>query len=102
MHAGLLPKQFDSSAGGTRAAPVELNSENRKDDRLVLPNLSQCGAFVALQGHERVDSTWRAVARHAFLENSAARFPYRAFWLPGWEAKLPWSAYVAYVSSDCL
>ena len=69
----------------------------------MLPDLRRCGAFVTIEGHEAVDEgVWTAVARHKFLENSKARFPYRAFWFPGWDARLPWSSYVAYVSSECL
>jgi hypothetical protein len=83
---GLLPKAFSRQAGGTRAAPVELNSENRKDSRLVLTSTEACAIFVGLADEGPV-SNFTAIFHASFLENSRSHFPHRAFWLPGWTAK---------------
>ena len=94
-HAGLLPKAFSAADGGTQAAPAELNNENQPDARLVLPSIDTCDVLVGLAGewdlarHGNIITVFEA----PFLENACAQFPYRAFWLPGWESRNVMSKY---------
>jgi hypothetical protein len=99
--AGLLPKAFNKSDKGTRAAPAELNNQNQKDSLLVQSGFDRCAVFVDLGKAGHPGTGWSIAFEHPFLENSRAHFPWRAFWLPGVSASLPWSRYVVFRRDEC-
>ena len=97
---GLLPKAYSAAAGGTRAAPPELNGRNRKSAALVLTDASACAFLVGLPapgqrvtGDVEDAGVWRLLREAPFVDHSRSRFPWRSFWLPGAAARNTWGRY---------
>jgi hypothetical protein len=101
VYSGLLPKAFSRNGKGTREAPPELNNRNRKDLRLVRQGLDRCSLYVGLEGESHPGNGWTVAFEYPFLESSRAKFPLRAFWLPGASIQLPWSRYLVYSRGHC-
>eukprot|EP00873_Tetraselmis_striata_P005503 jgi/Tetstr1/425767/TSEL_001552.t1 len=87
---GLLPKEFSGEAGGTAAAPVELNDKNQPDDRLYV-DAAECDYFVGLAEHregpaaswrEAASAGWQALAELPFVETSQSPALFRALYVP--------------------
>ena len=87
---GLLPRHFDDAAGGTRAAPRQLNDDNREEPENYWSSAEKCEYAVTLQdGDTWLDGEvlgskkdWEIVAEKDFLDASKSPPLTRAFYIP--------------------
>lgn len=91
---GLLPLPFNSTLGGTSAAPSYFNNKNKASDEQYLRNLEACTFLVELELQRPYPSrgsdlsTWEAVAVLPYLDRELSPATYRSFFIPYlWERK---------------
>ncbi|KAL2466775.1 Dol-P-Man:Man(6)GlcNAc(2)-PP-Dol alpha-1 [Abeliophyllum distichum] len=91
---GLLPFPFNSTLGGTSAAPSYFNNKNKASDRQYLQNLEKCTFLVELQLQRPYLSrgsdlnTWEVVAALPYLDRELSPSKYRSFFIPYlWQQK---------------
>ncbi|XP_031106851.1 dol-P-Man:Man(6)GlcNAc(2)-PP-Dol alpha-1,2-mannosyltransferase [Ipomoea triloba] len=85
---GLLPFPFNSSLGGTSAAPSYFNNKNKASDKQYLANPEECTFLVELQlkrpfmtrGSDH--SKWEVVAALPYLDRELSPPLYRSFFIP--------------------
>ncbi|KAG7673727.1 hypothetical protein Ndes2437B_g01890 [Nannochloris sp. 'desiccata'] len=88
---GLLPRAFDDTQGGTRAAPRQLNDQNKREPENYLESADTCDYAVTLRDGSNVwldggvlgsENDWEVIATKPFLD--AGRSPpfTRAFYIP--------------------
>jgi len=109
---GLLPAHFDDSMGGTRAAPPQLNDQNRsapenywetaeKCDYVVTlgPNLEDSGEnnlFRWIDAHVLGSpEDWEVLAEGRFIDSTTSPALTRAFFIPG--VSTAWNTWQRYV-----
>ncbi|KAL4423801.1 hypothetical protein ABPG75_001102 [Micractinium tetrahymenae] len=88
---GLLPRQFDASQGGTRAAPRQFNDRNREEPDNYWPSAANCSYVVTLRDRASgslIDelgdlAAWEEVAALPFLDAAHSPALTRAFYIPG-------------------
>ncbi|KAB2605557.1 dol-P-Man:Man(6)GlcNAc(2)-PP-Dol alpha-1,2-mannosyltransferase-like [Pyrus ussuriensis x Pyrus communis] len=85
---GLLPFPFNSTLGGTAAAPPYLNNKNKASDLQYLRDLDQCTFLVKLQLSRPFPSrgsdlsTWEVIGALPYLDRELSRAKYRSFFIP--------------------
>ncbi|XP_048442614.1 dol-P-Man:Man(6)GlcNAc(2)-PP-Dol alpha-1,2-mannosyltransferase-like isoform X3 [Pyrus x bretschneideri] len=85
---GLLPFPFNSTLGGTAAAPPYLNSKNKASDLQYLRDLDQCTFLVELQLSRPFPSrgsdlsTWEVIGALPYLDRELSPAKYRSFFIP--------------------
>ncbi|KAK9937864.1 hypothetical protein M0R45_014631 [Rubus argutus] len=85
---GLLPFPFNSTLGGTAAAPPYLNNKNKASDKQYLRDLKQCTFLVELQLNRPYpsrgsdSSTWEVIAALPYLDRELSPAKYRSFFIP--------------------
>lgn len=85
---GLLPLPFNSTLGGTSAAPSYFNNKNKASDEQYLRNLEACTFLVELELQRPYPSrgsdlsTWEAVAVLPYLDRELSPATYRSFFHP--------------------
>jgi alpha-1,2-mannosyltransferase len=87
---GLLPRAFDDSHGGTRAAPRQLNDQNRREPENYWEDSENCDYAVTLRdsngwldgGVLGLENKWEVVAREPFLDAGQSWPLTRAFYIP--------------------
>lgn len=85
---GLLPFPFNSTLGGTSAAPSYFNNKNKASDEQYLRDLSACTLLVELHlkrpfAYRGSDlSTWEVVAALPYLDRELSPPLYRSFFIP--------------------
>ena len=87
---GLLPRAFDDAQGGTRAAPPQLNDENKSEPDNYWTSSEKCDYAVTLRdgngwldgGVLGAESTWKVVATQPFLDAGQSPALTRAFYIP--------------------
>ncbi|KAA8526762.1 hypothetical protein F0562_009009 [Nyssa sinensis] len=91
---GLLPFPFNSTLGGTSAAPPYFNNKNKASDEQYLRELENCTFLVELQLQRPFPSrgsdlsTWEAVAALPYLDRELSPPLYRSFFIPNlWQQK---------------
>ncbi|WKA11999.1 hypothetical protein VitviT2T_029440 [Vitis vinifera] len=91
---GLLPLPFNSTLGGTSAAPSYFNNKNKASDEQYLRNLEACTFLVELELQRPYPSrgsdlsTWEAVAVLPYLDRELSPATYRSFFIPYlWERR---------------
>ncbi|KAJ9671458.1 hypothetical protein PVL29_025256 [Vitis rotundifolia] len=91
---GLLPLPFNSTLGGTSAAPSYFNNKNKAADEQYLHNLEACTFLVELELQRPYPSrgsdlsTWEAVAVLPYLDRELSPATYRSFFIPYlWQRK---------------
>ncbi|KAF7836649.1 dol-P-Man:Man(6)GlcNAc(2)-PP-Dol alpha-1,2-mannosyltransferase [Senna tora] len=85
---GLLPFPFNSTLGGTAAAPPYFNNKNIASDEQYLHDINACTFLVELQlkrpyltlGSDL--STWEAIAALPYLDRELSPAKYRSFFIP--------------------
>ncbi|KAJ1441672.1 GPI mannosyltransferase [Sesbania bispinosa] len=85
---GLLPFQFNSTLGGTAAAPPYFNNKNMASDEQYLHDIDACTFLVELQlkrpyltrGSDL--SKWEAIAALPYLDRELSPALYRSFFIP--------------------
>ncbi|XP_061363407.1 dol-P-Man:Man(6)GlcNAc(2)-PP-Dol alpha-1,2-mannosyltransferase [Gastrolobium bilobum] len=85
---GLLPIQFNSTLGGTAAAPPYFNDKNKASNEQYLHDIDACTYLVELQlkrpyltrGSDL--STWEAIAALPYLDRELSPPLYRSFFIP--------------------
>ncbi|XP_057457385.1 dol-P-Man:Man(6)GlcNAc(2)-PP-Dol alpha-1,2-mannosyltransferase [Lotus japonicus] len=85
---GLLPFQFNSTLGGTTAAPPYFNNKNMASDEQYLHDIEACTFLVELQlkrpyltrGSDL--STWEPIAALPYLDRDLSPALYRSFFIP--------------------
>ncbi|CAJ2659647.1 dol-P-Man:Man(6)GlcNAc(2)-PP-Dol alpha-1,2-mannosyltransferase [Trifolium pratense] len=91
---GLLPFQFNSTLGGTAAAPPYFNNKNKASEEQYLHDIDACTFLVELQlkrpyltrGSDL--STWEAIAALPYLDRELSPALYRSFFIPYlWQEK---------------
>ncbi|XP_058095596.1 dol-P-Man:Man(6)GlcNAc(2)-PP-Dol alpha-1,2-mannosyltransferase [Magnolia sinica] len=91
---GLLPFPFNSTLGGTAAAPPYFNNKNKASNEQYLRDLDACTFLVELdlkrpyatRGSDL--STWETVAAIHYLDREMSPAMYRSFFIPYlWQAK---------------
>ncbi|XP_004489031.1 alpha-1,2-mannosyltransferase ALG9 [Cicer arietinum] len=91
---GLLPFQFNSTLGGTAAAPPYFNNKNMASEEQYLHDIDACTFLVELQlkrpyltrGSDL--STWEAIAALPYLDRELSPALYRSFFIPYlWQEK---------------
>ncbi|KAK9814227.1 hypothetical protein WJX72_002581 [[Myrmecia] bisecta] len=83
---GLLPRPFDAAAGGTAAAPTQLNDRNREEPANYWANTTQCDYLIRLDSTDKSlydPDHWDLVTSHPFVEASKSPALYRALYVPG-------------------
>lgn len=100
---GLLPRHFETAAGGTRAAPPQLNDDNREEPENYWNSAEKCDYAVTLKdGENWIDrevlgspENWETVVEENFLDASKSPALTRAFYIPKLSAeKNTWMKYV--------
>ncbi|KAJ9153512.1 hypothetical protein P3X46_026941 [Hevea brasiliensis] len=91
---GLLPFPFNSTLGGTAAAPPYFNNKNKAADEQYLRDLETCTFLVELQldrpypSHGSDLSTWEPIAAYPYLDRELSPPMYRSFFIPYlWQEK---------------
>ncbi|KAJ7981816.1 Mannosyltransferase [Quillaja saponaria] len=91
---GLLPFPFNSTLGGTAAAPPYFNNKNQASDEQYLRDLDACTFLVELQLKRPYPSlgsdlsTWEAIAAFPYLDRELSPAFYRSFFIPHlWQEK---------------
>ncbi|KAL4204573.1 hypothetical protein AMTRI_Chr01g132690 [Amborella trichopoda] len=91
---GLLPFPFNSTLGGTAAAPPYFNNKNRASDGQYLRDLETCTFLVELELQRPYPtrgsdlSTWEVLAALPYLDRELSPVAYRAFFIPHlWQQK---------------
>ncbi|CAN6443771.1 unnamed protein product [Victoria cruziana] len=85
---GLLPFPFNSTLGGTAAAPPYFNDKNRASDEQYLRNIEACTFLVELDLRRAYPtrgsdlSTWEVVAALPYMDRELSPAKYRAFFIP--------------------
>ncbi|CAN6694185.1 unnamed protein product [Malus baccata var. baccata] len=85
---GLLPFPFNSTLGGTAAAPPYLNNKNKASDLQYLRDLDQCTFLVELQLSRPFPSrgsdlsTWEVIGALPYLDRELSPAKYRSFFIP--------------------
>ncbi|KAL3503128.1 hypothetical protein ACH5RR_037577 [Cinchona calisaya] len=85
---GLLPFPFNSTLGGTSAAPPYFNNKNKASDGQYLQDLEKCTFLVELQLQRPVLSrgsdltTWEVVAALPYLDREISPPLHRSFFIP--------------------
>ncbi|XP_010277032.1 PREDICTED: dol-P-Man:Man(6)GlcNAc(2)-PP-Dol alpha-1,2-mannosyltransferase [Nelumbo nucifera] len=85
---GLLPLPFNSTLGGTAAAPHYFNNKNKASDEQYLRDVDACTFLVELQLNRPYLSrgsdlsTWEVVAALPFLDREFSPPMYRSFFIP--------------------
>ncbi|KAL3636925.1 hypothetical protein CASFOL_019224 [Castilleja foliolosa] len=91
---GLLPFPFNSTLGGTSAAPSYFNNKNQASDQQYLHDLGKCNFLVELhlkrpylpRGSNM--ETWEVVAALPYLDRELSPPKYRSFFIPYlWQQK---------------
>ncbi|CAA3000198.1 dol-P-Man:Man(6) c(2)-PP-Dol alpha-1,2-mannosyltransferase [Olea europaea subsp. europaea] len=91
---GLLPFPFNSTLGGTSAAPSYFNNKNKASDQQYLQDLEKCTFLVELhlqrpylpRGSDL--NTWEVVAALPYLDRELSPSKYRSFFIPYlWQQK---------------
>ncbi|KAL3821250.1 hypothetical protein ACJIZ3_007155 [Penstemon smallii] len=91
---GLLPFPFNSTLGGTSAAPSYFNNKNQASDQQYLQDLDKCTFLVELQlqrpylprGSDL--TTWEVVAALPYMDRELSPPMYRSFFIPYlWQQK---------------
>ncbi|KAK4255888.1 hypothetical protein QN277_008824 [Acacia crassicarpa] len=85
---GLLPFPFNSTLGGTAAAPPYFNNKNIASNEQYLHNIDMCSFLVELQlkrpyltlGSDL--STWEPIAALPYLDRELSPAKYRSFFIP--------------------
>lgn len=91
---GLLPIPFNSSLGGTSAAPSYFNNKNKASERQYLKDPEQCTLLIELQLQRPYPtrgsdmSTWEIVAALPYLDRELSPPLHRSFFIPNqWQQK---------------
>ncbi|XP_016437319.2 alpha-1,2-mannosyltransferase ALG9 [Nicotiana tabacum] len=91
---GLLPIPFNSSLGGTSAAPSYFNNKNKASEEQYLTDPEQCTFLIELQLQRPYPtrgsdlSTWEIVAALPYLDRELSPPLYRSFFIPyHWQQK---------------
>ncbi|XP_050216377.1 dol-P-Man:Man(6)GlcNAc(2)-PP-Dol alpha-1,2-mannosyltransferase [Mercurialis annua] len=91
---GLLPFPFNSTLGGTAAAPPYFNNKNKADEKQYLRDLQECTFLVELQLDRPYPSrgsdmsTWEAIAAYPYLDRELSPPLHRSFFIPYlWQEK---------------
>uniref|UniRef100_A0A803LVR9 Mannosyltransferase n=1 Tax=Chenopodium quinoa TaxID=63459 RepID=A0A803LVR9_CHEQI len=91
---GLLPFPFNSTLGGTSAAPSYFNNKNKASDKQYLQDLEICTLLVELHlkrpfAYRGSDlSTWEVVAALPYLDRELSPSLHRSFFIPYfWQEK---------------
>ncbi|GFZ05111.1 alg9-like mannosyltransferase family [Actinidia rufa] len=91
---GLLPLPFNSTLGGTSAAPPYFNDKNKASDEQYLLDLEKCTFLIELQLQRPYPSrgsdlsTWETVAALPYLDRELSPPMYRSFFIPYlWQQK---------------
>ncbi|KAM3396015.1 dol-P-Man:Man(6)GlcNAc(2)-PP-Dol alpha-1,2-mannosyltransferase [Capsicum galapagoense] len=91
---GLLPIPFNSSLGGTSAAPSYFNNKNKASEDQFLRDPEQCTLLIELQLQRPYPtrgsdmSTWEIVAALPYLDRELSPPMYRSFFIPyQWQHK---------------
>ncbi|XP_073123149.1 alpha-1,2-mannosyltransferase ALG9 [Henckelia pumila] len=91
---GLLPFPFNSTLGGTSAAPPYFNNKNQASHQQYLQDLDKCTFLVELQlqrphAYRGSDlDTWEVVAALPYLDRELSPPKYRSFFVPYlWQQK---------------
>ncbi|KAL6202171.1 hypothetical protein ACLB2K_025881 [Fragaria x ananassa] len=85
---GLLPFPFNSTSGGTAAAPPYLNNKNKASDEQYLRDLEHCTFLVELElsrpfpSRGSDSSTWEVIAALPYLDRELSPAKYRSFFIP--------------------
>ncbi|KGN55070.1 dol-P-Man:Man(6)GlcNAc(2)-PP-Dol alpha-1,2-mannosyltransferase [Cucumis sativus] len=97
---GLLPFPFNSTLGGTAAAPPYFNDKNKASDEQYLRDLDACTYLVELQlqrpyaSRGSDTSKWEAVAAWPYLDREISPPFYRSFFIPYfWQNKNVFGTY---------
>lgn len=85
---GLLPLPFNSTLGGTAAAPPYFNNKNKASDEQYLRNIETCTLLVELhlsrpypyRGSDM--STWEVIGALPYLDRELSPPLYRSFFIP--------------------
>ncbi|KAG5546121.1 hypothetical protein RHGRI_018336 [Rhododendron griersonianum] len=92
--SGLLPSPFNSTLGGTSAAPPYFNNKNKASDEQYLQDLEKCTFLVELHLQRPYPyrgsdlSTWEVVAALPYLDRELSPPMYRSFFIPYlWQGK---------------
>jgi len=106
---GLLPRAFDAGAGGTAAAPPQLNDKNKGEPANYWASAEACDYAVTMAGPsgggggwELLDGgvlgalrEWEVVGEAPFVDNAASPALARALYVPGYSAaRNRWLRYV--------
>ncbi|OWM88598.1 dol-P-Man:Man(6)GlcNAc(2)-PP-Dol alpha-1,2-mannosyltransferase [Punica granatum] len=91
---GLLPFPFNSTLGGTAAAPPYFNNKNKASDEQYLRDLDACTFLVELQLNRPFPtrgsdlSAWETIAALPYLDRELSPPKYRSFFIPYlWQQK---------------
>uniref|UniRef100_A0A6N2NH03 Mannosyltransferase n=1 Tax=Salix viminalis TaxID=40686 RepID=A0A6N2NH03_SALVM len=91
---GLLPLPFNSTLGGTAAAPPHFNNKNKASDEQFLRDIEACTFLVELQLNRPYPtrgsdlSTWEPIAALPYLDREFSPSMYRSFFIPYlWQEK---------------
>ncbi|CAI9088795.1 OLC1v1023226C1 [Oldenlandia corymbosa var. corymbosa] len=91
---GLLPFPFNSTLGGTSAAPSYFNNKNKASEGQYLQDIEKCTLLVELQLQRPFLTrgsdlqTWEAVAAIPYLDREMSPPLYRSFFIPYlWQQK---------------
>lgn len=91
---GLLPIPFNSSLGGTSAAPSYFNNKNKASERQYLKDPEHCTLLIELQLQRPYPTrgsdmtTWEIVAALPYLDRELSPPLYRSFFIPNqWQQK---------------
>lgn len=85
---GLLPFPFNTTLGGTSAAPPYFNDKNKASDKQFLRDLDSCTFLIELQLQRPYPSrgsdlsTWEAVAALPYLDRELSPPLHRSFFIP--------------------
>ncbi|OAY54789.1 dol-P-Man:Man(6)GlcNAc(2)-PP-Dol alpha-1,2-mannosyltransferase [Manihot esculenta] len=100
---GLLPLPFNSTMGGTAAAPPYFNNKNKAADEQYLLDLETCTFLVELQLDRPYPSrgsdlsTWEPIAAYPYLDRELSPPMYRSFFIPHlWQEKNVFGLYKLY------
>ncbi|OAY84123.1 Dol-P-Man:Man(6)GlcNAc(2)-PP-Dol alpha-1,2-mannosyltransferase [Ananas comosus] len=91
---GLLPFPFNTTLGGTKAAPPYFNNKNKAAEGQYLEDIGACDLLIELDLKRRHPargsdlSTWETLAAIPFLDRERSPATYRSFFIPyKWQEK---------------
>ncbi|EEF38954.1 dol-P-Man:Man(6)GlcNAc(2)-PP-Dol alpha-1,2-mannosyltransferase [Ricinus communis] len=100
---GLLPFPFNSTLGGTAAAPLYFNNKNKAAEEQYLRDLGTCTFLVELQLDRPYPSrgsdlsTWEPIAAYPYLDRELSPPMHRSFFIPYlWQEKNVFGMYKIY------